>query len=219
MSSSIPWPTTIGTSVFDSVLEVLDDPVMGWLTTFLAGGGDTTSQEYQTIIGDWAATGKMLEAVSYINQKSGDFPPVPGDIVENDDSYLDSINSTQVGDQPGDTAYISTFITANVPRFYSDNPPLATGINTPQQVVMTQFVYYQKLQFMMMQMLVDACHEGEGEQVQLPPPNPVPPNYVSAASYVSQYFGRNHEGQGFVSKKPMNTNDTAAVAGPILSPR
>ena len=89
------------------------------------------------------------------------------------------------------TAYLTTFLNSNV-SYYADNSPV-------QQMINGFFLYYQNLQAVLMQMAIEAAHQGQPFP---PPPNPplppafpegtdvfapMPPNYQGAVEAHALY--------------------------------
>jgi hypothetical protein len=205
----------LGDSLESSLASAITAPAIGWVAALFglsAGGGnndDAALANLQTgvyqILGDINQLASDLEtridvangnlqiapAVAAVvqYQRTGAPPStmlslLPGwlNTLPSSD-FLATVHQTLVG--PGTTGtvgYLTTFRQAQVPRYTSDTSP-------DNQLLGKFFMYHQKLQASLMQMNVEAAHQGQSASTAASSDHsgPLPPNYVGAIQAYQQY--------------------------------
>lgn len=212
----------IGDSLESNVLAMLEQPAVGWLSSVIglgggaAGGGDplalqkigTTLTGMQTelgqilgeignlkkvIIDDIAAasfSGNIHNALDAVSLYQSNLTAASSALPDTYADYLDLLASVQtalVSPADGTTGYLPAYLSANL-RYYSDGSALWASLYP-------FFQYYNQIQALLMQMAVDAAHQGQPA-----PQSPIlypgaqqvvgypPPNYQGAGNAYTQYI-------------------------------
>jgi hypothetical protein len=209
------------------VASAILTPVTGWIGMFLSfGQGDQTSltdlqNDLATLTGDVTSMQRQIDAQLVaiatqlqinamapgvhdvqVFQNSGN---MPADTLWTIQIDREAVHDTMVGDvvtdgsAPGSgTGYLTGLVSPL--RYICDTSPQATSLNNV-------FLYYQKVQAVLTQMMVEAAHQGQFSPIPSPmPANPFPgtstgwppPNYEQAQLAYATYVENIAEQQSFL---------------------
>ncbi len=200
----------LGSSLESSVLSAITDPAVGWLAALCGLGGngnDYASMEQLqtgivTIIGDlnqaetdlskditnsaaYAAIQGVVNFVTPFLPKPNQLLVVPPQMLMQDAGQLATVHTSLVDiPLPATTSYLTNVRQSMVPRYTADHSPA-------QQSLVDFLTYQQKLQAVLMQLMVEAAHQGQSLSTQAPntldTSGPLPPNYAGAVEAYGQY--------------------------------
>lgn len=205
----------IGSSLESSMITAVTDPVIGWVAAIFGldeGGSDGAPalaelqadlfeimQEISNVesdlvnaMNDIVASSTIQPAVTAVeNYQNTGTPPGSILLLPKDWLYspltsglLTTVHDTLVGTAQGSTPYLTSFRQTQVPRYISDSSP-------KNQMLDNFFAYHQNLQASLMQMNVEAAHQGQSANTQADltdTSGSLPPNYVAAIQAYDQYL-------------------------------